>query len=111
MGTFVNIQYSWLNVLGSQLLPSTVTLQKTEVCLWGFLPVNASVVVVAIEELDLLKGLLAGVVTGQIRVHAKKQVERCRPWEGNERTRQDGEKGGMKTGRGLRECVSHNKCS
>lgn len=32
----------------------------------------------AIEELDLLKGLLAGVVTGQIWVHAKEQVERRR---------------------------------
>ena len=46
-----------------------------------FLPVNASVVVVPIEELDLLKGLLAWIVTGQVRVHAKKQVESCRPWE------------------------------
>lgn len=46
-------------------------------CLGGLLPVNASVVVVAVEELDLLKGLLAGVVTGQVRVHTKKQVECC----------------------------------
>lgn len=49
-----------------------------DVC--GLLPVNASVVVVAIEELDLFKRLLAGVVTGQVRVHAKKQVERCCSW-------------------------------
>lgn len=62
-------------------------LPNTGVCLWSFLPVNASVVVVPIEELDLLKGLLAGVVTGQVRVHAKKQVERCRPWEWKERTK------------------------
>lgn len=49
---------------------------------WLFSPVDASVVVVAIEELDLLKGLLAGVVTGQVWVHAKKQVECRRTWEG-----------------------------
>ena len=53
--------------------------------LGGFLPVDASVVVVTIEELDLLKGLLAGVVAGQVRVHAKKQVECSCPWEGKER--------------------------
>lgn len=45
------------------------------VCVRLFLPVDASVVVVPIEELDLLKGLLAGVVTGQVWVHAEKQVE------------------------------------
>lgn len=45
-----------------------------------FLPVDASVVVMPVEELDLLKGLLAGVITGQIRVHAKKQVECRRAW-------------------------------
>lgn len=50
----------------------------------GFLPVDASVVVVPIEELDLLKRLLAGVITGQVGVHAEKQVERCRPWEGRD---------------------------
>lgn len=44
----------------------------------GLLPVDASVVVVAVEELDLLEGLLAGVVTGQVGVHAEEQVERCR---------------------------------
>lgn len=42
----------------------------------ALLPINASVVVVAIEELDLLKSLLTGVVAGQVRVHAKEQVER-----------------------------------
>lgn len=61
------------------MLPSTALLQNTEECVCCFLPVNASVVVVPIEELDLLKGLLAWIVTGQVRVHAKKQVERCRP--------------------------------
>ena len=50
----------------------------------GFLPVDASVVVVPIEELDLLKRLLAGVITGQVRVHAEKQVERRRPWKGRD---------------------------
>ncbi len=79
--------YSSLNVVWSQLPANTYTLQKTTVFLWGFLPVNAPVVVVPIEELDLLKGLLAGVVTGQVRVHAEKQVEGCRPWEGKERAR------------------------
>lgn len=44
-----------------------------------FLPVYASVVVVSIEELDLFKSLLTGIVTGQIRMHAKKQVQCCRP--------------------------------
>lgn len=39
-------------------------------------------VVVSIEELDLLKGLLVGVVAGQVRVHAQKQIEGCRTWEG-----------------------------
>lgn len=78
--------------------------KRLEVCLWGFLPVNASVVVVPVEELDLLKGLLAGVVTGQVRVHAKKQVERSRPWEGKERSGGDKTKKikGKKRARGLK---------
>lgn len=46
-----------------------------------FLPVYASVVVVPIEELDLFKSLLTGIVTGQIRMHAKKQVQCCCPCE------------------------------
>ena len=33
-------------------------------------PVDASLVVVSAEELDLFKGLFAGVVTGEVRVHA-----------------------------------------
>lgn len=68
---------------------------------WGVLPVDASVVVVPIEELDLLKGLLAGVVTGQVRVHAKEQVERRRPWEAKE-------SGVDKTKRGRKEQVSES---
>ena len=77
MGAFLNI---WCN----RLLAAAI---------WGFLPVDASVVVVPIEELDLLKGLLTGVVTGQIRVHAKKQVECCCAWEErkSEWIRQEGE--------------------
>lgn len=43
------------------------------VCVF-FLPVYASVVVVSIKELDLFESLLTGIVTGQIRMHAKKQV-------------------------------------
>ena len=72
---------SWLLTAASAQLH-----YKVPRCLWGFLPVDASVVVVSIEELDLLKGLLAGVVTGQVGVHAKKQVEGCCPWEGEDRT-------------------------
>lgn len=79
----------------------------------GKLPVNASVVVVPIEELDLLKGLLAGVVTGQVRVHAKEQVQRGCPWEGNKRIKESsGEKWEENSKRfnRLTECVCNNKC-
>lgn len=43
-------------------------------------PVNSLVIITAIEELDLLKGLLAGIITGQVRMHSQKQIERCRSW-------------------------------
>lgn len=39
------------------------------------LPVDAFVVVVAVEKLDLLKGLRAGVVAAEIGVQAQEQVE------------------------------------
>lgn len=59
-----------------------VNLNKDSVCVCVcFLPVYASVVVVPIKELDLFKSLLTGIVTGQIRMHAKKQVQCCRPCE------------------------------
>lgn len=41
----------------------------------GHLPVDAFVIVVAIKKLDLLKGLGAGVVAAEVRVHAQEQVE------------------------------------
>ncbi len=37
-------------------------------------------VVSAVEELDLFKGLLAGVVTGQIGMHAQEQIESSSSW-------------------------------
>lgn len=84
--TFLNTQCSGLNVFCFVFSNIAYYITKDWI-MAGRLPVNASVVVVPIEELDLLKGLLAGVVTGQVRVHAKKQVQRSRPWEGNNRTR------------------------
>lgn len=44
-------------------------------------PVNALVIITTVEELDLLKGLLAGIITGQIRMHSQKQIERGRSWK------------------------------
>ena len=41
----------------------------------GHTPVDSSVVVVTVEELDLLEGLLAGVVAGQVRVHTQEEIE------------------------------------
>lgn len=41
----------------------------------GHLPVDAFVIVVTIKKLDLLKGLGAGVVAAEVRVHAQEQVE------------------------------------
>lgn len=55
---------------------------KTLKCLGGLLPVDASVVVVSVEELDLLERLLARVVTGQVRVHTEEQVQCCCTWDG-----------------------------
>lgn len=43
-------------------------------------PVDALVVVAPIEELDLLEGLLAGVVAGQVRVHSQEEIESCSAW-------------------------------
>ena len=54
----------------------------------GRSPVDPPVVVVSVKELDLLKGLLAGVVTGQVWMHAQEQVERCGPWGQTEREEQ-----------------------
>lgn len=76
VGTFLII-----NTLGgcSSLLTAAPVLPHHETlkCLGGFLPVDAPVVVVPVEELDLLERLLAGVVTGQVRVHAEKQIQCC----------------------------------
>lgn len=47
----------------------------------GHLPVDAFVIVVAIKKLDLLKGLGAGVVAAEVRVHAQEQVEGCGAYE------------------------------
>lgn len=44
-------------------------------------PVNALVIITTVEELDLLKGLLAGIITRQIRMHSQKQIERCCSWK------------------------------
>lgn len=38
-------------------------------------PVDAFVIVVAVKKLDLLKGLGAGVVAAEVRVHAQEQIE------------------------------------
>lgn len=40
-----------------------------------FSPVYSSVVVVAIEELDLLKCLFAGIVADEVRVQAQEQIQ------------------------------------
>ena len=45
----------------------------------GHSPVDPPVVVVSVKELDLLEGLLAGVVTGQVWMHTQEQVERGGP--------------------------------
>lgn len=38
-------------------------------------PVYSSVVVVPIKELDLLKGLFAGIVADEVRVQAQEQIQ------------------------------------
>lgn len=70
--------------VGTLMLEVAVILNKecVNVCVGVcFVPVYASVVVVPIKELDFFKGLLTGIVTGQIRMHAKKQVQCCCPCE------------------------------
>lgn len=89
-----------LRVSKPQLLPAVVTpatpagsmmafpvLLETE----GHLPVDAFVIVVAIKKLDLLKGLGAGIVAAEVRVHAQEQVEgggAYERWEAAETTAQ-----------------------
>ena len=57
----------------------------------GVSPVDPPVVVVSVEELDLLEGLLAGVVTGQVWMHAQEEVEGRGPWR--RRRAEDGHHG------------------
>lgn len=99
MGTFLIITtlggWSWLLTAG----PARPH-HKTLKCLGGLSPVDASVVVVSVEELDLLERLLAGVVTGQVRVHTEEQVQCCCTWEGE----------GKMSGVYRRECAHHMSC-
>lgn len=59
-----------------RLQPTKLKVWQEHLCSkYHHIPVNAFVVVSAVEELDFFKGLLTGVVTGQIGMHAQKQIE------------------------------------
>lgn len=49
-----------------------------------YLPVYSFVVVVPIEELNLLKGLFAGIVSDEVRVQAQEQIQSSCPWNKHE---------------------------